>query len=297
MSDTLRHHPLADIFPLMEGAEFDELVADIKANGLIEPIILLDDQILDGRNRARACVAAGVEPTYRPFTAGEDPAAFVISANIRRRHLNTEQKRELIEKLLKADASKSNVLIAKTTGVTDKTVGSVRAALEATSEIPRLEKTVGADGKARKRPQSRTARRRARFDRMKERAARERTEAAAGTDAATAIAAPDSNPITCAWDKASRTQRHEFIMARKLEVMRAQQQIGKPAYEVEQEQADDAAAPEIEVVAPTVAVDSPAARRDRLVGRAARMRQEESTGAPEDPFEIPPMFDRTGGAP
>ena len=113
MSDTLRHHPLADIFPLMEGAEFNELVADIKASGLHEPIILLDDLILDGRNRYRACVAAGVEPSYRPFT-GEDPGAFVISANIRRRHLNTEQKRAVIAKLLEAHPKKSDRQIAET---------------------------------------------------------------------------------------------------------------------------------------------------------------------------------------
>jgi hypothetical protein len=46
----------------------------------------------------------------------------------------------------------------------------------------------------------------------------------------------------------------------------------------------------IEVVAPTVADDF----SDTL---AARMRQGESAGAPDDPFEIPPMFDRTGGTP
>jgi ParB-like chromosome segregation protein Spo0J len=217
-------HPFADLFPLMEGREFEELVIDIGEHGLHEPIILLDDLILDGRNRYRACLAAGVEPLFVPY-GGDDPAAFVISANIRRRHLTNEQKRELIEKLLKADAGKSNVLIAKATGVTDKTVGSVRAALEATSEIPRLEKTVGADGKARKRRrQSRTERRRVRLERYR----RLRSEARAA-----AVSVPVVNPLITAWDAATRAQRHEFVVARKLDVMRAQQQIGPLAHDVE----------------------------------------------------------------
>lgn len=52
----LEFHPLANIFPLVEGTEFDELVADIKTHGLHEPIVLHEDQILDGRNRAPYCM-------------------------------------------------------------------------------------------------------------------------------------------------------------------------------------------------------------------------------------------------
>jgi hypothetical protein len=87
ISVSLQFHPLADIFPLMEGAEFNELVADIKANGLCECIVLYDGMILDGRNRYRACLKAGFEPvTIDGGKLIKDPAAYVISANIHRRH-------------------------------------------------------------------------------------------------------------------------------------------------------------------------------------------------------------------
>jgi hypothetical protein len=105
ISVSLQFHPLADIFPLMEGAEFNELVADIKANGLCECIVLYDGMILDGRNRYRACLKAGFEPvTIDGGKLIKNPAAYVISANIHRRHLTAEQKRELIAKLIKGNA-------------------------------------------------------------------------------------------------------------------------------------------------------------------------------------------------
>src|SRR5262245_8748089 len=94
----LKFHPLANIFPLIEGTEFDDLVADIKVNGLHDPIVIHNDLILDGRNRYRACLAAGVDPAFVPYR-GDDPVAFVISVNLRRRHLDESQRAMVAAKL------------------------------------------------------------------------------------------------------------------------------------------------------------------------------------------------------
>lgn len=89
-------HPAAEILPLMEGADLQALAADIRANGLREPIWLYEMErgkrvVLDGRNRLRACVLAGVDPSFRVYE-GDDPVAFVVSHNVPRRHLSVAQK-------------------------------------------------------------------------------------------------------------------------------------------------------------------------------------------------------------
>lgn len=87
----LQFHELAKIFPLMDEARFDELVEDIRTNGLIDPIDLYEGKVLDGRNRYRACLLAGVSPRCYEYT-GDDPLQYVLSKNLNRRHLDESQR-------------------------------------------------------------------------------------------------------------------------------------------------------------------------------------------------------------
>jgi ParB-like chromosome segregation protein Spo0J len=138
------------MFPLLKDAEFDGLVEDIRKHGLREPIILFEQKVIDGRNRERACLKAGVEPRYcsMEFDNHDAATAYVISKNIRRRHLTSEQRRELIEKLLRADPTKSDRQIARTVKGDNKTVGAVRKRAEAREEIPHVSKRTDSKGRS-----------------------------------------------------------------------------------------------------------------------------------------------------
>lgn len=87
-------HPLAAIFPMMEAGPTAELAQDIKTNGLREKIVILNGQILDGRNRFAACEIAKVEPQWEFHDERRhgDPLAYVLSKNLKRRHLTQSQR-------------------------------------------------------------------------------------------------------------------------------------------------------------------------------------------------------------
>jgi len=92
-------HPAAELFPLMEGAEFDALVKDIGENGQMDPIVVdAAGQLLDGRNRARACERLGIEPTQKVHH-GNDVVRYVVSHNLYRRHLTDSQRSMIAAKL------------------------------------------------------------------------------------------------------------------------------------------------------------------------------------------------------
>ena len=172
-------HPAAELLPRTSPDESRALGEDVIRNGLTSPVVLCQPDsktplyLLDGISRLDAIeLVTGEEVVVGPLgiTAGEftsdkvivldksvDPWAYVISANVHRRHLTAEQKREVIAALLKAQPKKSDRQIAETAKVSPTTVGTVRAALGSTVQVGQLPKRIGKDGKARKQPAKKAA--------------------------------------------------------------------------------------------------------------------------------------------
>lgn len=107
---TLEHHPLADVFPDMSAEDYADLREDIRQHGLRQPVVLFQGKILDGRHRYRACKELDVDYQIERYI-GNNPIEFVISLNLRRRHLSTSQRAMMAAKLAtlkqgqKADAA------------------------------------------------------------------------------------------------------------------------------------------------------------------------------------------------
>jgi ParB-like chromosome segregation protein Spo0J len=189
--DVLPIHPAADLFPLVSESELKELAEDIRKNGLQTQIVLWSERndspryLLDGRNRLDALALLGwLLPTSRkagdPFKISPDsgiglggfprisrlqvitkhcsgdPYAVALALNVHRRHLTADQKRELIEKLLKAKPEASDRQIAKQTKSSPTTVGTVRKGMEKAGDLSKLDTRI--DTKGRKQPAERKRR-------------------------------------------------------------------------------------------------------------------------------------------
>ena len=141
------------VLPSMDDIQFRALKADIAERGVLTPIDV-DEQgyILDGHHRYRACVELGITnfPTILRLNMDEsEKRMFARKSNMLRRHLNQEQMREIISGQLKDTPNWANNRIAQELGVDSKTVAAVREKLEATLEIPKFDRLLGADGKER----------------------------------------------------------------------------------------------------------------------------------------------------
>ena len=93
-------HPVAELFPLLSHDDLEALADDIETNGQRDPILMYVDQIIDGRNRHAACVLKGIEPKTEQYTGNPaDIPALIISKNLHRRHLTTDQRAAIAAEL------------------------------------------------------------------------------------------------------------------------------------------------------------------------------------------------------
>ncbi len=83
----------------------------IRQNGLLEPILLCEGMVLDGRNREQACKLAQVAPRFEQWNGrGGSPILFVLSKNLHRRHLTTSERGAIAAEaalLLRAETKKT----------------------------------------------------------------------------------------------------------------------------------------------------------------------------------------------
>ena len=84
-------HTAALLVRDMSEVEYAVFRDDIAANGLREPIKVLDGEIIDGRHRMRACRETGTPPRFETVET-DDPWGYVRSANIARRHLSVAER-------------------------------------------------------------------------------------------------------------------------------------------------------------------------------------------------------------
>jgi len=146
------------LLPPLSDDEYAALKADVETNGVLVPISIdEDDVVIDGHHRLKVCQELDIETVPTRVHSMLDPAPrrdLALALNLNRRNLSQKQKREVIAAVLRQDPELSSNSIAAAVGVSDKTVGSVRAELVERSEIPNAKKRT--DSKGRKQPATKT---------------------------------------------------------------------------------------------------------------------------------------------
>ena len=121
------------VLPDLSPDEFDALLEDIRCRGVQLPIeVTTEDEILDGHQRLRACAELGIKDYPVKVVAGlkTDQAKrhHAIRANVLRRQLTREQRRNLIaDELRRTKGRLSNRVLAGLFACSDHTIATVRA--------------------------------------------------------------------------------------------------------------------------------------------------------------------------
>jgi hypothetical protein len=138
--NNLQPHPHAELMPMIEGKQRDDLKADIAKNGVLQKIVLYrgyEDgttgaaRILDGQNRYRAARECGIEFTADAFEEFSgtwlEAKNYVLSLNFHRRQLTSKQQNEIIEGMIRENPDMSARQIARLVGISSHSrVGDIK---------------------------------------------------------------------------------------------------------------------------------------------------------------------------
>ena len=84
--------PYADLLPPLKTSEREALAADIKANGVLHPVVIDEDgNILDGHHRY--AIDRNAPTRVVEGLTDEEKQAYTIRANLARRNLSLDQTR------------------------------------------------------------------------------------------------------------------------------------------------------------------------------------------------------------
>ena len=90
--EPLTRHPLSALWGDMPEEQYREFVEGLRRHHIRQMIMTLDDKVLDGWHRYKACLELGIEPFFAIYTE-DDPVVYVIRQNAMRRHLTQMQYR------------------------------------------------------------------------------------------------------------------------------------------------------------------------------------------------------------
>lgn len=143
------------VMPEMDAEDYAELKADIKANGIHTPVVYdQQDRVVDGHHRLQIADELGLDSDEIPWTQVHvsDPTAgrdMAYRVNTHRRHLTRKERREALERSLRADPELSDRQHAERLGVHNETAGAARKRLVEAGELTESVSRVSRDGRER----------------------------------------------------------------------------------------------------------------------------------------------------
>lgn len=111
------------LLPPLSAEEYEALKANVAAVGILQPVIVDEaGEIIDGHHRAQVCEELGIEYPMKVLDELTEDQKYeqAVVLNLGRRHLNSDQKRDLVLRL--AGSGRTVRWIAKATGISKSSV-------------------------------------------------------------------------------------------------------------------------------------------------------------------------------